>query len=398
MRHSPLAFPASLLSLMLPLSLPLIWIGCAEGGEENRPVSEVQVEASHHLWALIGRAAFSGFPVLSAEMTSDRGVFIMRTDSTYLVCRNGTMSGADDYALAQSGAFGVLIDQGARRPKIRFSGGYGLEGATDVYYFTDRFTNSASINVGLFWGTKIDAAVPDIEGDWHVFSQHLIYATSNVLDPNNVARSFGGRLAVDSAGAITGSGLESTKATITLTGSSQSFADGRVDFDLTFADPQTSDQRVFHTGVGTNIILGLDEDETDGESGLIALVKERTTTADPSKLAGDYFIGLHTAFVSASTPGTDAADGVLTFNSTGGFTLSATGANGEEFSYSGTYALMDDGELKFTVAGTNESWMGAVDEDYKTLIIADNFIETRTGAKPPELNLILGIREAPPPP
>jgi hypothetical protein len=374
-------------------------LGCAEGGDEERPVGEVQVEASHHLFGLVGVRAFSGFPVQASQMTSDRGILMLQSDSTYRVSRNGAVSAPDDYTLAQSGVLGVLINQGKLLPRIRFAGGYGLEGDTGTYYFTDRFTNTTSQNVGLFWGTRIDPAVPDLTGDWHVFSQHVVYSSSNALDPNNVGRSFGGMLAVDQAGMITGSGLESTKASIALSGAVRAFPDGRVDIDLTYQDPQASDLRAFHAGAGARIVLGLDEDESDGESGLLALVRrfDGSAPADRSRLAGDYLAGLHTVFVSATNPGTDAADGVLTFNAADGFTLTATGADGQAFSYSGTYALQDSGELQLTVPATSESWKGAVDQEYKTVVIVDNAVEARSGSKPPELNLLLGLRKAQPP-
>ncbi len=381
----------------LSLLLTLLGISCAEGGEEDRPLSEVLITASHHMWALQSDRAFSTFPIPMAEMASDRGVLTLDDQSLYTVTRNGQASGTDDYALAEDGVLSILVSQGARLPRIRFSGAYGIEGDTGTYFFTDRFTAQTSQRIGLFWGTEVVDPTPDLEGDWHVFSQHVIFASSIVPDPNNVGRAFGGTLAVDDMDDITGSGLESTGANITLTGNVASFADGRVDVTLDYAGPQTSDTRTFHGSVGPGIILGLDPDETTGESGLIAMMAHRTTPADRDDFAGTYLLGLHTIFVNPTNPGTDVAFGTVTFNDTDGFSLDATGADGQDFSYSGTYVLDDDGTLTLTVPGTSETWMGAVDEEYHTVVFVDNFIEARAGAKPPELNLFLALREAPVP-
>ncbi|MEM7199389.1 MAG: hypothetical protein AAF628_03930 [Planctomycetota bacterium] len=376
----------------------LLTVACAEGGDEDRPESEVLVQASHHLFALLSVAEFSEFPLNPGEAGFDRGILVMQDDGRYRVSRDGQTSDTDDYALEESGALSIFVNQGARRPIIRFSGAYGLQGDTGRYYFTDRFSTTEAPAIGLFWGTRIVSGAPNLEGAWHVFSQHLIYGTaSSLLDPNNVGRTLGGRLSIDSAGMVAGVGVQSGGVNVDLSGTAQGFADSRADLNLVYADPQVTDTRAFFCGVDRNLMLGVDEDEADGESGLIALVRHRTTAADRSALAGTYHLGVHTVFVSPSRPGTDVAQGTLTFNATGGFSLEAVGADGESFSYSGTYLLADDGALSLSVPGTNENWRGAVDQDYRTVVVADAFIEDRTAPKPPELNLFFGIREVPAP-
>ena len=79
-----------------------------------------------------------------------------------------------------------------------------------------------------------------------------------------------------------------------------------------------------------------------------------------------------------------------------GFTLDAVGSQGIPFTFSGTYVLADDGGLALTVGG--QTWMGAVDQDYHTVVLIDNFVEAPVGTNVPELNIFLGLRVVPPPP
>ena len=94
--------------------------------------------------------------------------------------------------------------------------------------------------------------------------------------------------------------------------------------------------------------------------------------------------------------GIDAASGTISFDATDTFKLEATGQKAGQpspFTYTGKYTMADDGTLTLTIPDTQETWVGAVDQGYKVLLIADNFVEARTGSELPELNLILGIRQ-----
>ena len=142
----------------------------------------------------------------------------------------------------------ILTSQGSRRPKIRFLGGYGLAGATNHYYFTDRFLASQTSSVGLFLGVRVVPGTANLQGAWHVLSLHVIFSGSQVLDPGNVGRASAGSLTIDSAGAMSGTGLESTKATLTYGGTARPFEDGRVDLSLTFQDAQRTDTRLIVGG------------------------------------------------------------------------------------------------------------------------------------------------------
>jgi hypothetical protein len=374
---------------------------CAQGGDEDRPTSEVKIEANHHMFGLGGRHQFSEFPIPLDQVGTDRGTLIMREDSSYRIQRAAGTSGAETYALEKSGLLSILIDQGARRSKIRFLGAYGLEGATNRYYFTDRHLASETSRVGMFFGVRVVPGTANLEGDWHLFSLHAIFSKSQVLNPANVGRAASGTVAVDAAGKITGSGLESTRATLQFTGDVRAFDDGRVDLTVVFKDAQVTDERLFSSAAGPGIVVGIDEieqkeiDDKGGEAGMIVWLRKRTGTADKSLLAGSFHLGAHTIFVNPTNSGFDAANGTLSFTAAGAFRIEAVGTNGVEFKYTGTYTLADDGALVLTVDGTKETWAGAVDQEYKTVLLCDNFVEERTGNKPPELNLFVGIRPVP---
>ena len=383
--------------LLLSSALGLLFLAaCAEGGEEERAKSEIRLEASHHMFGLQANRQFKEFPIDPRRISADIGTLLLSEDSLYRIRRQSQTSGANDYSLAKNGRFGVMIDRGARLSRIRFAGGYGLEGDSNIYYFVDRFATSSAPFVGLFWGTRLVAGDPALTGDWHVVSLHTVFSKSQVLDPRNVAVALGGKLSIDKDGKITGKGVESTRATLDLAGTVKGFDDGRVDVALTYKDSQGSDDRVFRAAAGKAVILGVDGDEPDGEVGLIAMIQQRTDKADSNKLKGDYFCGGYTVFVSPTRSGTDAFDGTLTFSASGAFRLEAVGADGGDFAYSGTYDLEDDGSLELTVNGTKETWYAAVSQDYNTVILVDNFVESRgTTAKPPELNIGLAIRKKP---
>ena len=276
----------------------LLAFSCAEGGDRKTPSSEVQLSANHHLWNLESLRQLS-FPVAPAEVFGSWGTIAFRMDSQYDVTLNGS-SDVDDYNLRATGELGILVEPGLNLAKISFLGAYGLEGDTGVFYFTVRYSTSATTSpIGLFWGTRIDAATPDIQGDWHLFSTHVVFSTSQTFNPDNVGRATAGRITIDAAGVIAGTGTESTRASLTFAGSAKTFADSRVDLDtLDYIDNVTTDSRTFLCSAGTptnvavpNVILGLNHDTTDGEAGLIALVRARTAgAADPAMLEGTYFV------------------------------------------------------------------------------------------------------------
>jgi hypothetical protein len=383
--------------------LVIVLFGCAQGGDTVLPQAQVKLSANHNIWTMSTPRVFSDFPIPATESLEFSGTLLMRDDSKYEVELMGAAGTTDSYALRSSGELSIFATP-TNGSAIQYLGAYGLAGDTGVYFFTDRFATKPSDAISFFWGTRISAAAPDLTGDWHVFTQHVIHATSQTLNPNNVGRTLAGTLHIDAAAAVTGDGAESTKAAIELSGTAPSFADGRVNLSLDFQDAQSTDHREFKCSAATatgqtkpHVVLGLDSDLSDGEAGLVALIAERDrgTPADPTQLAGKYYFGMQTIFVDAAHPGADIAAGVLEFSATG-FNLEGVGAGNIDFTYTGTYTLADDGTIDLTVSGTNETWKGAVDQEYKTVVIADNFIEARPAAKLPELNLLIGIRQVPP--
>jgi hypothetical protein len=388
-RHRPHARASVALSLAL---LPLL-AACAEGGGEDRPRGEVRIAASHHFFALTGERRFD-FPVNPAEVGSDRGILKLLDDSTYTIQRGNQESGAADYALSRPGDLSLTVPISARQ-NTRYTGAYGLAGNTGVVHFVDRFSPSATSQVGLFFGVPVAGGAPNLAGDWHAFTQHVVFSASPVQDPRNVGRAAAGTLTVVAANTFTGTLAESSRANLAANGALRPFNDGRVDVDLAVREGSgPPDNRVFLGAAAGTLLLAVDADDTDGEAGLLAMVRKRTGRADLTLLAGTYLIGLETVFVNPGNCGLDAAVGTLTISANGDFRLEAVGSNAADFTYTGTMRLADDGALTITVPATNETWAGAIDQEYRSIVVVDHFVEQRSGSKPPELNLLLGVRQA----
>ncbi|MDP6928480.1 MAG: hypothetical protein QF412_02140, partial [Planctomycetota bacterium] len=370
------------------------------------------VAASHHVFTLGGLRSLSS-PVKAKEIWADHGRLETKEDGTYTLKLKLSKRGesSDPYLLSKNGVFMVLADQGSRRPKRRYLGAYGLDGETGHYHFSDRHQSSSDTRVGLWMGTKLAGTYTkeDVKGDWHIFSQHVILPSSSSFSAGEVGRSVAGSIAIDENGAVTGSGTESTSATLTFTGSAATFTDGKVTLTLDYKPAQSAgDERDFFCGADDHptltkpgVIIGID-DKDDGEAGVIGLIRERTGTADKAKLAGrPFLIGVNTIFVTANREGMDGATGTLEFDATDSFTIAAVGAippdtkDPRKLSYGGTYTLADDGELTLTLKSPTQIWKGAVDQDYKTVILVDHYIEqTSSSEKSAELNFFFGLRQA----
>ncbi|MCA8957461.1 MAG: hypothetical protein KDC87_15405 [Planctomycetes bacterium] len=394
---------------LLPL-LPLA--ACAEGGKADRTTSEVTVTANHNLYGAGGSQGFTEFPVPASKIGTDRGTFALTASSDYTITRGTVTSSPTEYAISSDGSFTLVVPINNSAP-TRFLGAYHQVDAgnkTQAYFFTDRYAPTSAPVVGFFWGTRtVDPAsymLSDLHGDWFVFTQHAIFTTNPTFNPHNVGRSLGGSvlIAAGSPDTISGSGTDSSGAPVALT--------GQVTFNdktgnLTLALKFGTDQRVFRASHAKNLILGLDEDESTGRSGLLGMVKQHdiTSASDARKsLAGDWHFGFHTIFVAPKNSGVDAANGTLTFDANGGWQLEGVGSRGPtqgKFSYSGTYEFrriqttpteVFDNWLTLRVSGTSETWGAAVDADFCVIVLVDNVVESRTTGSP-EINLGMAIRK-----
>ncbi len=351
--------------------------------------------------------SFQGLPNLTATQVSpdeifpDHATWTLFDNSTYTVTRQSGTSAPQLYALEKTGELTVLIAPvNPRQGTPVFRGAYGLEGDTGLFFFTDRLITADSRSLGLFFGTRVQAGGLDLAGDWHLLSLHVLFSNSTVPNPDNIARAVGGSVTAAAGNpgeelALTGTGRESTTADLDLSGSIQDLGNGEVNLAVRYTQlgaQATADTRVFLACHGSNLVLAVDSDETDGEAGLLALVKKRTGVADPALLEGELPIGAHTVFVNPTNPGSDAALGRLSLTAQGAFRIDMTGSRGIDFHYQGSFTLADDGLLTLSVDGTNETWLGAVDQDYNPVLIIDHVIEQRANDTP-ELNLFIALRK-----
>lgn len=397
------------MSIRHRLSLPLLLLAaaCADGGSEDRPQSEVKIAASHHIFGIRSLPGFGTFPIQNTVVFTDRGTLNCFDDSTYTITRASGTSSADRYAIDHLGALSLYVTGSGREPSVVFLGGYSLAGGVSAIpdlCFTDRVSTPNSSSIGLYVGTKVVPGQVELAGAWHVVSLHTVFNEA-ILSPENVARAARGAVSIASGDpgtlrTISGTGTQGTSS-ITFGGAIQnlltnSTGDGTCNLTLSYQlTGQSADSRVCYSAASSDLILGLDADETDGEAGLVVMLRKfdaPATPVDPSRIAGRFLVGGHTVFVNPSNPGSDAFVGVVTLSSQGGFRLDAAGNQGIDFAYVGSFTANQDGGLTVTINGTNETWFAAIDRDYQTLVFVDDFREVRSNNLP-ELNLGFGVRE-----
>jgi hypothetical protein len=224
--------------------------------------------------------------------------------------------------------------------------------------------------------------------------------------PDNVGRAARGAVTISSdptpgtQRTISGTGQQTTSV-VTFGGTIQNLltsgvGDGTCNLTLSYQlTGLPADSRVCYAAATNDLVIGLDADETDGEAGLVLMVRKfdaPATPLDPMRVPGRFLCGGQTIFVNPSNCGSDAFLGVVTLSSPDGFRLDAVGNNGADFAYSGTWTHNPDGGLTITVSGTNETWFAAIDRDYQTLVFVDDFREVRANNLP-ELNLGFCVRE-----
>ena len=378
---------------------------CADGGEEDRPQSEVTINASHHMFALRSLAGFGTFPPPTSAVVTESAVLDLFDASTYTVTSATGTSGQDRYAIEEAGPFTIYVTGNATEPSTAFLGAYSLVDDQPDYFFTDRVSTNASPRIGLFFGTQIIDGQVELEGGWHVLSMHVIF-DQTILSPDNVGRGAHGAVSI-SAGdpgtqrTISGTGFQGTGA-LTFGGTVQNLLDGNDEGDgslnlsLSYQlDGQSADERIIESAANENVIFGVDKNNGDGEAGLVTMVRKfnaPTTPVDSVRVPGTFLVGGHTLFVNPSNPGSDSFVGTVTLSSQGGFRLDAVGNTGADFQYIGTYTLSPDGGMELSIEGTNETWFAAIDKTYNTFTFIDDFEETRAN-NTPELNFGFGVRE-----
>lgn len=396
------------------LFLGLFAAACADGGKEDRAQSEVRFSAIHHLFGFRSLRGFGTFPVPETAIESDRGTWNLFDDSTYTVTRSTGTSPADRYALARRGELSIYVTGSAREPSVVFLGAYGRAGSGDDttpgttpdFFFTDRVSTPASERLGFYYGTRVVTGQVELAGGWHVLSLHVVF-DQTLVDPDNVARAARGGVTIATGDpgterAISGTGTQGS-AGLTFGGSIQNLltngsGNGACNLTVNYAvTGQPVDSRVMRAAATDRLVLAIDEDETDGEAGLLFLVRKfdaQAAPVDTVRIPGTFLVGGQTMFVNTSNSGADVFVGTVTLTAQNAFRLDAVGNQGEDFSYLGTWSAAADGGLTLTISGTNETWFAAIDRSYNTLVFIDDFREVRSNNQP-ELNLGFGVRQKP---
>lgn len=399
------------------LPLLLLAAGCADGGELDTPQSEVKIpDSAYHLFGFRSLRGFGTFPVKPEVVFTDRGTLNLFDNSTYTITRlvdgQEQTSTADRYSLDKLGGLSMYVTGTSREPSVTFRGAYSLAGAAPEradLFFTDRVSTPNSPALGLYVGMRLIAGQVELAGPgqspgaWHVLSLHTILNEA-LLSPDNVARAAHGAVLITagdpgSLRSISGTGMQGTSTT-TFGGTIQNIlvneaGKGLCTLNITY----DGDNRECDAAATGDLVVGLDRGETDGEAGLVVMLRKfdaPATPVDTASIAGRFLVGGYTVFVNPANPGSDAFVGVVTLGSRAGssgpFKLEASGNQGIEFTYSGSWIESPDGGITITISGTEETWFAAIDRDYQTLVFVDDFRETRS-TNQPELNLGFGVRE-----
>lgn len=389
MTHPSFGRSASHAARLLVLTPFLIGLpACSDGGEEDRPQSDVQIARNHHVVGIIGNRAFSAYPLLPTRVSPLVGEIEMNADSAYIL-RSAGQSQEDRYALEQDGEL-TLFQTRTNASTLVYRGAYGLADDTGNLFFTDRITE----NVGLYFGVPLITGTPDLTalaGDWHAFSLHALFAAATSLPSvTEVGRAFAGTATLAADGTVTGSGSEtlSPSAALPIAGTLRAFQNSSFTLDLTYG----SDTRTFEGGGNDNTIVLAGTDESgDGAAGLAALMRKRTTAPDFTSLQGIYDVGGWFLYVDPAEIAFDAAVGSIELTLNGDFLLDVRNNAGGDLRFDGSFTFTADGALNFDLDNPNENWLGAVDAGNDTLIFVDN-TSSATGEGRRTLRFFVAIR------
>ncbi len=386
-------FPAALVLALLPLA-------CSSGGDEESIGSELTISSTSHFFGLSGSTSFLSFPVTSGEVAPLSGLFTLGTDSSFQIKESGNTLADDAYQLEADGTLQVRLTQ-PNRPTVVWKGAVGLKGDSGDLFLNDRVGA-----VGIYIGTPALPGIADpmaMAGDWHLFTSNVLYSPATLPDPDEVGRAFAASISLADDGSFTGNGFESTSpaASLPTSGTVAPFADGTfvVNADI------NSVSRIFSSGGDTDLVFGADDDESNGDAGLMAMMRHRSAVADLAELAGTYHLGSWTILVAPDDSGFCSSLGTLELTDNGDFNIDVVNNFGAPLAISGSFTTSDTefGALLFEIpipgSTLTEKWRGAIDEDYNTIVILDNFKEIRPDGQA-ALRFYTGVRLGPmdPPP
>jgi hypothetical protein len=438
--------------------LPLAFLlsGCSQGGNVSIPASEVPVTGEYDLLSFRSLPGFGPFPVKESSVSFSKSLMLMDANGNYtnFPRPQGTTtfpSYTSRYGVTTLGALAIYQESNSRESTLVFRGGIDFAGevtASTSIFFTDRISAGGSLSIGPYYGSKVfpvqaPPTQPNVSGDWHVMSLHVILAPSSAIPTaQNVGRAMHGSVSIGAApaGNITGGPNNATQsaagnvappqAPISLSGAMTYDADpqnpgGRFTGTLNYG----GDDRAFDavaggaTAANPGCIFALCSNPSiDRSAGMILFVQKfaapvvppvtTSPPADPLLMAGTYLIGGQTLFIVPTNAGSDTFVGTMVLSvpvaGAGTFRLTGQSHLGTDFSYTGSYRATThtlqppdptayDGGITLTVNGFNETWFAAISRDYQTMVLVDDWPETRA-IPVRELSLSIGTRQKTPPP
>ena len=379
-----------------PLAACLALLGlfswsCSSGGsQENPSKGGVTIAADYHM---VGLKAFAdmSFPVnpdLKAHYW-DEGVLTLDGESKFQVRGGGRPTERGLYKIQKNGMFTLLVPMsgGASLPLM---GGADVEG--EALWFTDRHAGGDG-DLAL-WTCVRSRAKPKPEGTWNVALLTLVFSPKGAApSPSEVGLAATGTLTIDAKGGVKGTLLESSLATLAVTGKVSTFPTppGSAEISLSWKKAALQVTQAYQGGVGDKLLVGVfHAQKRGGAVSLLLGLRAPSKALTGKELSGKYLLGTFTLFLDPTRPGCDAAAGNLELNDKDAFRATMWGHTGKAFTFSGTYKPGKAGLVSFQETSPVKTPMwGAACDGGKVLLFADKKVETRE----PDLSLFLAVRE-----
>jgi hypothetical protein len=416
LRHSPSAVTRSrstrtrsFAAAPLGLLVGLLAIGCAEGGDEERPIGDVVLDETYAFYGVVGGTAFGPYPATTSDAGAFDGRLVFSGDSTFEITSGAATISSGNYTITDRGVLTLLIPRSGL-PTLALQGAIGLSGNTGRLTIADRVGN-----VGLYLGSRVVAGTIDPTqfadgGDWVLSSLQVQFGDPSIPNPvaSDVGRSFSAVLAgtqpmpgntINLSG--TGAGSADAPATVlTATGALEALVDGEFEMTLAYGVGPRAESRRYSMAGDDRLLVGTEIGTSNEVVGLATMMRERSAPIDFADLAARggedavWLATIWTVFPLPTRSGLDAAVGTATFASDGSYVINASNNTGTAFSFQGvcTADSSQPGRMTCTETAFSETWIGTVDEAQETIVLIDTVLEQRPAGESPELNMIVLVR------
>gem|GEM_PF-3486617 len=384
---------------------------CSKGGEQT--TSPVKLAQDSFFLSLGAAARITTFPIPVSVLSASDGLLLLADDGRYRTQNPPrSPSSPSPYFLDEDGRLRLRVPLSTFNVNATFYGAMDLNGKAALF-FVDRVRKNRDIGKDrprLFLAVPKISGSPNLKGGWHALGSTLEFAKAGTpVSADRIGRAFAGTLNFDAAGNLSNSSwTDSTGSRGTLVlvgGKAKTFSGGELELTLDLKGRAATGVQSYSGAVGKHLAVLLDGDPTDGNAGLLVLVRKQANPPDKTKLVGTWWIGTHTIFNNPNDPipnksievsaGSDAAEGTLTLDDKGGFEIRITGILGTSFGYKGTWKTAPNGGILLREADQARDWVGAVDPDHGYLVFSDAVTRSASRRTDYEIGLWFGVKKVP---